>query len=971
MSAGRTNDDTAHRYDAAAANAIEAKWQTYWRERGTFAAPNPGEPGFDPTKRKQYVLDMFPFPSGAGLHVGHPRGYIATDVYARFLRMSGYQVLHTMGFDAFGLPAEQFAIETGTHPRITTEQNIAAIREQLGRLGLAHDRRRSVATTDVPYYKWTQWIFLQIFNSWYDARADKARPIADLIAEFESGTRNVDKPLALAGRRWSSLSPGERRSVIDAHRLAYLEEVPVNWCPALGTVLANEEVTSQGRSERGNYPVYRRPLKQWMMRITAYADRLAKDLDGVDWSDSIKAMQRNWIGRSDGARIVFPIAGRDDVIEVFTTRPDTIFGATYMVLAPENALVERITTQDRREEVDRYRQWVSGLSEEDRASEKKQKTGVFTGAYAINPARDEQIPIWIADYVMTGYGTGAIMAVPAHDERDFDFACAFGLAIRAVVMPEDEWLAEHRPVDAEDATVAELRRRFRDEPQSFRSVFVADGIAINSANSGVSLDGLPTPEAKKRILAWIEETGRGKAQVQYKLRDWLFSRQRYWGEPIPILHGPDGEIRAVDDQDLPVTLPEMEDFRPEASDDPDRPPTPPLSRAPESWRIVEVDGTTYRRELNTMPQWAGSCWYYLRYLDPDDDRMFCAPDIERYWMAGQTDGPAGARSEGGVDLYVGGVEHAVLHLLYARFWHKVLYDLGHVSTREPFAKLYNQGYVLALAFKDERGIYVPAAEVVDQNGEAVVGAPSLENRQFFYRNQRVTPEFGKMGKSLKNGVSPDEIFQAYGADTLRLYEMSMGPLNASQPWDPRDIVGLYRFLARLWRNLIDEKTGRPHVVTEQPDEATARLLAKTIAKVRSDIERLAMHTAIAKLIELNNHLTKLDRIPFAVARDLVKLVAPFAPHIAEELWQRLGGKESLAWTPYPEADEALLRDATIELPVAVSGKTRSRIMVDPQASQTEAEAAARQDSKVAKLLEGRTVVNVVYVAGRMLNFVVR
>jgi leucyl-tRNA synthetase len=967
------DDENARRpgqYDARIANAIEEKWQRYWRDHRTFAAPNPGEPGFDPSKPKRYVLDMFPFPSGAGLHVGHPRGYIATDVYARYLRMNGYNVLHGMGFDAFGLPAEQFAIETGTHPRITTEQNIAAIRKQLDRLGLAHDKRRSVATSDVSFYKWTQWIFLQIFNSWYDATRNKARPIAELVREFESGASVIDRPSALAGRTWSGLTDLERQSVINSYRLVYLDEVDVNWSPALGTVLANEEVTAEGRSERGDHPVYRRPLKQWMMRITAYADRLADELDAVEWSDSIKAMQRNWIGRSEGVVIEFRVAGNDDAIEVFTTRPDTLFGASYLLLAPESSMVDRITGESHRAELARYRERARRLNNEDRASDARQKTGVFTGAYAINPASGARIPIWIADYVITGYGTGAIMGVPAHDERDFEFARTFELPIRAVVMPPDEWLSKNRPEAAALRPLDAVREYFRNDPGSFTSAFVDDGIAIQSSSAAVSLDGLPSADAKKRMLEWLERSGRGEQRVQYKLRDWLFSRQRYWGEPIPILHGPNGELRAVAESKLPVELPELDDFRPETSDDPDRPPTPPLSRAPASWRLVELDGTTYTRELNTMPQWAGSCWYYLRYLDPSNERALCDAAIERYWMAGDAQGGS-ARGTGGVDLYVGGIEHAVLHLLYARFWHKVLYDLGHVSTSEPFARLYNQGYVLAVAFRDQRGVYVPAADVVDQHGEPIVGAPVLENRRFFYHGKEVAAEFGKMGKSLKNGVSPDNICQMYGADTLRLYEMSMGPLNASQPWDPRDIVGLYRFLARVWRNLIDERTDRLRVVAERADEPTARLLAKTTAKVRSDVERLAFHTAIAKLIEFNNHLTKLDHVPLGVARALVLLLAPFAPHVAEELWQRLGGETSLAYAPYPQPDEELLLDAAVEVAVAVSGKTRSKIVLHPRATKIEAEEIARHDSKVARFLEGKIVTNVVYVPGRMLNFVVR
>jgi leucyl-tRNA synthetase len=946
------------RYDASLAGRIEAKWQQYWREHHTFSTPNPGQPGFERNKTKRYILDMFPFPSGAGLHVGHPRGYIATDVYARYLRMNGHNVLHTMGFDAFGLPAEQYAIETGTHPRKTTEQNIEAIRRQLDRIGLAHDPTRRIATTDVSYVRWTQWIFLQIFNSWYDERLSRSRPIKDLIQEFDSGDRPL-KASRFKGLSWSDLTDLEKRNVIDDHRLAYLDEAMVNWCPALGTVLANEEVTNEGRSERGNYPVFKRPLKQWMLRITAYADRLMEELDGVDWPEPIKIMQREWIGKSEGAEIDFQLdleapAGK---LKVFTTRPDTICGATYIVVSPQHPIVEAVLRNPAPEtNIERVRTYVdaaSSLPEVDRQAETRETRGVFLGIYVLNPATGQRTPVWVAEYVLMGYGTGAIMAVPAHDDRDFRFATTFGLPIKDVVYPLSvlamAYFAEHAPAGvgghssdlllefvkavvsdnippAEFAAALNMIRErspstsaempsdeaqhcvSNRQPYLQESLELIDCLAASSfdelrgyfasasyfAHMGAPFTGLgfavnspaiaylPTAEAKVRMTEWLAERGYGRHKITFKLRDWLFSRQRYWGEPFPIVYDEYGLPVALPESMLPLTLPELEDFTPESTNDPLAPPRPPLSRA-HDWVNVELDlgegRKVYRREVNTMPQWAGSCWYYLRYLDPWNEAVLCDKSIEWYWMTRclPEESNQGSRA-GGVDLYVGGVEHAVLHLLYARFWHKVLYDLGYVSTLEPFQKLYNQGYVLAAAFKDRRGIYVPASEV------------KQENDIYYYRNESVTRQWGKMGKSLKNGISPDHICREYGSDTLRLYEMSMGPLNASQPWNPRDIVGLYRFLQRLWRNIVNESSGELRVSDGAPDADIARITGQTILGVRRDIERLALNTAISKLIELNNHLTKLDAVPGCVARDVILLLAPFAPHVCEELWHRLGGE---------------------------------------------------------------------------------
>ncbi len=955
--------ETPFRYGAALAEQIEQRWQDRWEREGTFAAPDPGEPGSE--REKVYLLDMFPYPSGAGLHVGHPLGFIGTDVLGRYLRMTGHNVLHAMGFDAFGLPAEQYAVQTGTHPRATTEANVTRYKAQLRRLGLAHDERRSVATTDVDFYRWTQWIFLRIYGSFYDEEQRRARPIEELEAEFAAGVRPTPD-----GRPWPELSEIEQRVVIDSFRLAYVSEAPVNWCPGLGTVLANEEVTADGRSERGNFPVFRRSLKQWMMRITAYADRLVADLDRLDWPDSVKAMQRNWIGRSEGARVRFDVVGAPAGIEVFTTRPDTLFGATYMVLAPEHPLVEQIVPgawpldtdprwtaggsdrsghdastahsvrggrpapyQTPAEAVAAYRAAAARKSELDR-QENKDKTGVFTGALAVNPVNGQAIPVFVADYVLMGYGTGAIMAVPGQDQRDWDFAEAYGLPIIRTVEPAAGWEGQ---------------------------AYTGDGPAINSYNDEISLDGLGVAEAKRAITDWLVGKGTGEAVVQYKLRDWLFSRQRYWGEPFPIVWDEHGPVALPDDQ-LPVVLPEIDDYSPKtyAPDAADTEPEPPLSRAPD-WVNVELDlgdgPKAYRRETNTMPQWAGSCWYYLRYLDPHDDKYFCAPEIEQYWMGAD---PARPGDPGGVDLYVGGVEHAVLHLLYARFWHKVLHDLGEVSSEEPFRRLFNQGYIQAYAYTDARGTYVPAEEVVESPGGG-----------FTWNNAPVSQEYGKMGKSLRNVVTPDEICERYGADTFRLYEMSTGPMDVSRPWSTRDVVGSQRFLQRVWRNLVDETTGASRVSDDEPDDATLRLLHRTIAGVHTDLRALHYNTAAAKLIELNNHLTKRGgAVPRPVAEPLVLMLAPLAPHVAEELWARLGHEASLAHGPFPVADERWLVAETAEYPIQVNGKVRSRVTVPADADRDAVLAAALAEEKIVAALDGREPRKVIVVPGRLVNVVV-
>jgi len=943
-------DIPPERYTPALAERIELAWQDRWEQERTFEAPNPAGPLAAPDaddvarQPKLYVLDMFPYPSGSGLHVGHPLGYIATDVYARYHRMRGRNVLHAMGYDAFGLPAEQYAVQTGQHPRVTTEANIATMRRQLRRLGLGHDARRSVATTDVAFYRWTQWIFLQIFNAWYDEEADRARPIAELEEAFASGARPTPD-----GRPWAELDPLERRRLLDAHRLAYLDEAPVNWCPGLGTVLANEEVTAEGRSERGNFPVFKRPLKQWKMRITAYADRLLRDLDALDWPEPIKLMQRNWIGRSEGARVRFPVrtaAGGDDVLEVFTTRPDTLFGATFMVLAPEHPLVEALVPDawpegtpaawtdgapSPRQAVDAYRLAASTRSDLERQADTRDKSGVFTGGYALNPATGNPIPIFIADYVLMGYGTGAIMAVPAEDERDWAFAEAYGLPIVRTVQP----------------------------PEGFEGgAYTGEGVSINSG----FLDGLGVAEAKQAMTRWLEEQGHGEGTVTYKLRDWLFSRQRYWGEPFPIVYDETGLPIALPESMLPVLLPDVDDYSPRTfpEDDVTSEPEPPLARATE-WKEVELDlgdgPKRYRREVNTMPQWAGSCWYELRYLDPTNDERFVDPEVEQYWM-----GPREPGDVGGVDLYVGGVEHAVLHLLYARFWHKVLFDLGHVTSREPFRRLFNQGYIQAAAYTDERGVYVPAEDVVEH-----------PDGTYTYEGRPVTRQYGKMGKSLRNAVTPDEMYAEYGADTLRLYEMSMGPLDASRPWDTRQVAGVFRFLQRFWRNLVDEQTGQPRVSDEPADDETRRVLHRTIAAVTADMDNLRFNTAIARLIECNHQLSSVvgatGAAPREVAEPMVLLLAPLAPHAAEELWARLGHDASLARAPWPQADPALLVVEEVEVPVQVNGKVRARVRVAAGADEAAHEATARAEPKVAAHLEGREVRKVVVVPGRLVNFV--
>jgi len=944
------SDSTSYRYTPELANQIEKTWQQYWKDNGTFNAPNPvGELATDAgelPKEKLNVQDMFPYPSGAGLHVGHPLGYIATDTYARYNRMLGKNVLHTLGYDAFGLPAEQYAIQTGTHPRTTTEANIENMRRQLGMLGLGHDPRRSVESTDPEFFKWTQWIFLQIYNSWFDEEQQKARPIAELIKELEANKRTTKD-----GRYYEDLTEEEKAAAIDEFRLVYLSNSTVNWCPGLGTVLANEEVTAEGKSERGNFPVFRKNLSQWMMRITAYSDRLLDDLELLDWPDKVKSMQRNWIGRSRGAEVSFPAEGYE--IEVFTTRPDTLFGAEYVVLAPEHELVDALLSpipydddvderwtyghDDPKEAVESYRTDIAAKSDLER-QENKEKTGVFLGTYATNPVSGKKVPIFIADYVLTGYGTGAIMAVPAHDTRDYEFAQAFGLPITEVVS---------------GGNVAE-------------EAWTEDGALVNSSNDkGLDLNGLNKAEAIAAAIEWLEKDGSGREKVQYKLRDWLFARQRYWGEPFPIVYDKDGFAHALPESMLPVELPEVEDYKPVSFDpeDKDSEPQPPLAKV-RDWVEVELDlgdgPQTYFRDTNVMPQWAGSSWYQLRYIDPRNDEAFCDIENERYWTGPRPE-QHGPQDPGGVDLYVGGVEHAVLHLLYSRFWHKVLFDLGFVSSQEPYRRLYNQGYIQAYAYTDARGVYVPAAEVEEKDGK------------FYYNGEEVNQEYGKMGKSLKNAVAPDDICRDFGADTLRVYEMSMGPLDTSRPWATKDVVGSQRFLQRLWRLAVNEDTGELATTDAALSEDDLKQLHRTIAGVRDDYENLRLNTVVAKLIEYVNYLTKIYRTeaPRAAVEPIAQLVSPIAPHIAEELWQRFGHDETITYQPFPTFEEKYLVDDEIEVPVQINGKVKARINVAADADQDAVFDVALADAKIAELTNGKNVVKKIYVPGRMVNLVVK
>ena len=895
---------------------IEPKWQAYWEKNKTFRCPDFPDPQ---GKGKLYVLDMFPYPSGAGLHVGHPEGYTATDIYCRYWRMQGKTVLHPMGYDAFGLPAEEYAIRTNTPPRQSTEANIANFTRQLKMLGFSYDWDRALATTDVEYFRWTQWIFLVLFDTWFDPDLQKGRPISQLP---------IPEAVAVLGDEAIA-------SYQDRHRLAYQDDALVNWCPALGTVLANEEVID-GRSERGDHPVQRIPLRQWMLRITAYADRLLGDLELLDWSAGIKKLQADWIGKSTGAEVDFRIVKQDQAscpeesIRVYTTRPDTLFGATYLVVAPEHPLVAKITPDAYAAQVKEYCEAASFKSDRDRTEADKQKTGVFTGAYAINPTTQQPIPIWVADYVLGNYGTGAIMAVPAHDVRDHEFALKYRLPIVQVVEPLD-------------ATLEEL-----EKIRSGEICFAGEGIAVSSGE----LDGLRTKDAKAKVIASLEQQGLGREAVNYKLRDWLFSRQRFWGEPFPILHelGPDGtpngQIRAVPVADLPVDLPHLEDYKPHGR------PEPPLGKADASWLYVELDGKKYRRETNTMPQWAGSCWYYLRFISPRCTEAFVDREQEAAWMP--------------VDLYIGGAEHAVLHLLYARFWHKVLYDRGYVSHPEPFQKLVNQGMILSYAYKDHRGALVPVDLVQEDDQGAVKHTQTGEELQ------RIV---AKMSKALKNVVDPEGVVREYGADALRLYEMFMGPLEATKPWSMQGVNGVRNFLDRVWRLVVDSRSEDlklSEAVQDIPAGAEHdRVVHSTIAAVTQDIENLSFNTAIARMMEFVNHFTKESVRPKSAMENLTLMLAPFAPHLAEELWRILGHDDSLAYAPWPEADQEKLKIASVEVPIQVNGKVRAKIVMPVGIDNQHAQSLALDNERVAELLAGKEITKVVIIPGKMVNFVIK
>jgi leucyl-tRNA synthetase len=843
-------------------NEIEKKWQRFWEESKTFKAQD-----CDNSKSKYYVLDMFPYPSGQGLHVGHPEGYTASDIVARYKRMKGFNVLHPMGYDAFGLPAEQYAIQTGTAPAKTTQKNIDNIRKQIKSLGFSYDWDREVNTTDPNYYKWTQWIFLNFFNSYFDETEQRAKPIDQL-------------PIP------EGMSDAEKQKYIDENRLAYEAEVPVNWCPELGTVLANEEVVG-GLSERGGHPVIRKPMRQWMLRITKYAERLLDDLVLVDWPDSIKKLQQDWIGKSIGADVDFKVDGFDETIRVFTTRPDTLFGATYMVMAPEHPLVDKLTNEDCKEAVQKYREEAAKKSDLDRTDLAKEKTGQFTGAHAINPVNGEKIPIWISDYVLISYGTGAIMAVPAHDERDFEFATKFNLPIIPVVEPPDK-------EQAGLVNKGEL-------------CFIGEGRAINSGQ----FDGLSTAEFKEQITNWLGQKNSGRKAVNYKLRDWLFSRQRYWGEPFPILHTEDGRVVGLSEQDLPLELPTVESYEPTGTGE------PPLANV-ENWvKVTMADGSKARRETNTMPQWAGSCWYYLRYLDPHNNQQGWAADKEKYWMAGS-----------GVDLYIGGAEHAVLHLLYSRFWHKFLYDMRYVSTKEPFKKLVNQGMILG------------------EDGQ-------------------------KMSKSRGNVVNPDKVIADYGTDSMRLYEMFMGPLEAIKPWNMQGVEGVHRFLQKVWRLMVDKETGELSgtIKETQANEATLRLLNQTIKKVGDDIEDFGFNTAISAMMIFINHLGKQEVVPKTVIEKFVLILSPFAPHIAEELWQKLGHADSLAYEPWPEYDKELIKEKEIELAVQLNGKIKDKIVVAADADEEQIKQKALACERVIAAMAGKEPKKVIVVKPRIVSII--
>ena len=878
---------------------IEKKWQRYWEENKTFRTN-----GDTSNPKKYYVLDMFPYPSGSGLHVGHPEGYTATDIVARYKRMKGYNVLHPMGWDAFGLPAEQYAIQTGTHPSVTTKNNCDTFRRQIKELGLSYDWDREINTTDPDYYKWTQWIFIKIYNTWFDEKAERGRPISELPVPDEIKQAGAEAV----------------RNYIDSKRLAYYDNAQVWWCPVCRIVCANEEVLTDGSHEKCGNIVEKRNLKQWMLRIPLYAERLLKGIDSLDWPEGIKEMQRNWIGRSTGADVEFAVEGSDDKITVFTTRPDTLFGATYMVLAPEHPLVEKLTTADKKAEVAGYVSAASLKSELDRTDLAKEKTGVFTGSYAINPVNLKKIPVWVADYVLTGYGTGAIMAVPAHDTRDFEFALKFDLPVVCIMDP-----ATPDP---------EQKKRILEG----RECWTEDGCYINSGNpaTGININGLNKEAGIAKMIAWLEEKGIGKARVNYKLRDWLFSRQRYWGEPFPVIHWEDGEITVLDEEELPLVLPPLEKYQPGETGE------SPLSNATAWLNVVDANGRKGRRETNTMPQWAGSCWYYLRFIDPGNKNAIFDPVKEKYWIP--------------VDLYIGGAEHAVLHLLYSRFWHKVLYDLGIVSTDEPYLKLFNQGMILAFAYETEKGAKVSSDMVTEKEGKYFHRETGEELRQIV----------AKMSKTLKNVVNPDDVVTKYGADSLRLYEMFMGPLDVTKPWDEKGVKGVFGFLGRTFRFLSDKN----NITDGNEDPEVLKGLHQTIKKVEGDILNLRFNTAISAMMIFINLAIRKGRITKETSEAFTKILSPFAPHLAEELWQILGHEKSIAYEPWPQYYEEYLKEELFEYPVSFNGKMRFKIELPLSMDKEEVASYVLADQRSEKWLAGKKPDNIIVVPGRIVNIVV-
>ena len=887
---------------------IETKWQAYWEEHQTFKT------GTDKSKPKYYCLDMFPYPSGAGLHVGHPEGYTATDIICRYKRSKGFNVLHPMGWDAFGLPAEQYAIQTGTHPAITTKKNCDNFRRQIQRLGLSYDWEKEVNTTDPKYYKWTQWIFKRLYGTWFDEDQQKGRPIEELPIPADVAAQGA----------------AEVRKFKDSKRLAYYADAQVWWCKHCKIVCANEEVLNDGSHEKcGTKEVERRNLKQWLMRIPLYGDRLLKGLDKLDWPQGVKDMQKNWIGKSYGAEVDFAIADANGMptekkLRVYTTRCDTLFGATYMVVAPEHAMVPELTTAEQKAAVEEYVHAAALKSDLDRTELAKEKTGVFTGSYAVNPLTGTKIPVWVADYVLTGYGTGAIMAVPAHDTRDFDFAKKFNLPVICIMEPDASC-----PVDVRPKVLAG------------EACWAADGTYINSQNDTLCLNGLNKKQGIAKVIEWLEANKIGKATVNYKLRDWLFSRQRYWGEPFPIIHWEDGEISTVDDSELPVLLPELKDYKPGDGGQ------SPLANATEWLQVTDKNGRKGIRETNTMPQWAGSCWYYLRYIDACNGDAFVAKELEKYWMP--------------VDLYVGGAEHAVLHLLYSRFWHKVLFDLGLVSTDEPFQKLFNQGMILAFAYEDAAGSKVPTDEVEEKNGKFFKKGSDIELKQIV----------AKMSKSLKNVVNPDDVVRDYGADSLRLYEMFMGPLDAVKPWQTKGIEGMNRFLGRAWRSVVGDSDEAPVFVDETAPEAIEKVMHQTVIKVTSDIENMSFNTAISQLMIFNNEMMKMDKRYREPCETFVKLLHPFAPHIAEEMWSILGHNESLTNVAWPEADHSKAVENTVEVVFQVNGKVRAKANVAKDMDKAALEKLALENERVKEFTAGKTVVKVIAVPGKLVSVVVK